>query len=222
MGDACMAGSPVAAELWPLCGWYHDGMTAIGARITAEEFARLPEDPAGGRMELVNGEVVVAPPAGEEHGWIEKRLARRFDEAIEDAGLGLVFAESGYILRRSPDLVREPDVSIRRSSSRGVGRGYFEGTPDVAVEIVSPNDAAHDVQRKVGEYLAAGVTRVWTVWPETRSLTVHSPGGASHTYAETDVLRDDALGFEVPGFSLPVADIFPPLRSDTNETTPAN
>ena len=161
-------------------------------------------------MELVNGEVVVAPPAGEEHGWIEKRLARRLDEAVEDAGLGLVFAESGYVLGRSPDIVREPDVSIRRSRSGAIGRGFFVGPPDVAVEIVSPNDAAHDVQRKVAEYLAAGVARVWTVWPETRSVTVHVPGGASQTYAAEDTLRDDALGFDAAGFALTVADVFPP------------
>ena len=167
-------------------------------------------------MELVNGEVVVAPPAGEEHGWIEKRLARRLDESIEDAGLGLVFAESGYVLRRSPDIVRGPDVSIRRSLSGAIGRGFFVGSPDVAVEIVSPNDVAHDVQRKVAEYLGAGVARVWTVWPETRSVTVHVPGGASQTYGADDTLRDDALGFDAPGFALTVADVFPPPAAAPN------
>lgn len=194
---------------------YHAGMTSVGVRLTAEEFARLPEDDSGGRMELVNGEVVVAPPAGEEHGWIEKRISRRLDEAIEDAGLGLVFAESGYVLRRSPDVVREPDVSIRRSPSGVIGKGFFVGPPDVAVEVVSPNDVAHDVQRKVAEYLAAGVGRVWTVWPETRSVTVHQPGGASQTYATDEVLRDDTLGFDAPAFSLPVREIFPPLANES-------
>lgn len=198
-------------------------MTAIGARITAEEFARLPEDPAGGRMELVNGEVVVAPPPGGQHGLIENEVAKRLNRLIDFIGRGVLLHNAGILIRRSPDVVRAPDVAVFRDLQPGdIPPGYLVAAPDIAVEIVSPNDAAHDVQRKVGEYLAAGVTRVWTVWPETRSLTVHSPGGASHTYAESDVLRDDALGFEVRGFSLAVADIFPPLRSDTNETTPAN
>ncbi len=192
------------------------GMTSVGVRLTAEEFARLPEDDSGGRMELVNGEVVVAPSPGGQHGLIENEVAKRLNQLLEQVAHGVLLHNAGVLIRQNPDVVRAPDIAVFFDlRPTDVPPGYLVETPDVAVEVVSPNDVAHDVQRKVAEYLAAGVGRVWTVWPETRSVTVHLPGGASQTYATDEVLRDDTLGFDAPAFSLPVREIFPPLANQS-------
>lgn len=169
-------------------------------------------------MELVNGEVVVAPPPGGQHGLIENVLAKKLNRLVDDIGRGVLLHNSGILIHRSPDVVRAPDIAVfAKLRPQDIPPGYLASPPDVAVEIVSPNDVAHDVQRKVAEYLAAGVARVWVVWPETRSVTVHVPGGASQTYTAEDTLRDDALGFDAPGFALIVADVFPPMATAPND-----
>lgn len=73
------------------------------------------------------------------------------------------------------------------------------------IDVVSPNDEAADVNEKVREYLAAGVLLVWVVYPESRSINVYRASANNSQLSETDVLSGEDV---VPGFSLPVREIF--------------
>ena len=93
---------------------------------------------------------------------------------------------------------------------RGVGmtadrQGWLEVAPDLAVEVVSPNDSSSDVTDKVGAYLNAGVRLVWVVYPRKRQVHVHQPGGDVRI-----VFGDGALDGEqvLPGFRLPLAELW--------------
>ena len=84
-------------------------------------------------------------------------------------------------------------------------RGVLEGPPDLAVEVLSPNNRPAKVARKVADYLAHGVGLVWEVDTDARTITVHRPRALPH------VLRGDGVldGEEVlPGFHIGVADVF--------------
>lgn len=123
-------------------------------------------------------------------------------------------AETGFVLARDPDTVRAPDVafvSMERLEAE-VRRGpYFEGAPDLAVEVLSPGNASAGVAAKIRDYLTAGAKAVWVVDPSSRTLTVHRPGPASgrppEILSETDTVDG---GSAVPGFRLPVREIFEP------------
>ncbi len=52
--------------------------------------------------------------------------------------------------------------------------GYVYIPPDLAVEVVSPNDSAYEVENKVVEYLGVGVPLVWVIFPESRTAYVLS------------------------------------------------
>ena len=77
------------------------------------------------------------------------------------------------------------------------------------MEVVSPSNTAAEMERKVAEYLAAGSQRVWVVYQATRRnprrVIVHRADGTAITYAGDDVITDEEL---LPGFSLPLSDIF--------------
>jgi Uma2 family endonuclease len=77
--------------------------------------------------------------------------------------------------------------------------------PDLAVEVVSPNDRANDVQEKVGEYLAAGTRLVWVLWPRSRSVSVHAGRGVTHELGPDEELDG---GEVLPGFRVRVANLF--------------
>src|SRR5919206_2667519 len=110
--------------------------------MTAEELWRMPDD--GQRHELIAGELTTMPPSGFEHGRLTARLTASLSRHVRTHGLGEVLAaETGFLLARDPDLVRAPDVAFvsrERVAAAGEVAGYCPGAPDLAVEVVSPND----------------------------------------------------------------------------------
>lgn len=180
--------------------------------LTADEFYRLSDPPHGGKMELVYGKVVIQMPPAGKHGERAVRISVALQAFADRTGLACVTGETGYLLATGPDLVRGPDVALvlrsRLPGSDLAEEGYVPVPPDLAVEVVSPNDLARDLLQKVGEYLDAGVPRVWVVYARTRSVVIHAPGQLERILLEGDVLDAGALGIEGGDFTLPVADIF--------------
>jgi Uma2 family endonuclease len=180
--------------------------------MTVEEFERLPDPSAGERMELVRGVVVLAPPADTGQGRRSFRIGRWLDDFVEAHQLGAITGEGGYLLAEDPDIVRAPDTawlsSQKHERQSGRETGYFKGTPNLAVEVVSDGDRDVEVTEKVEDWLRYGTDRVWVVRPRQRTVTVHRSEAQPHVYASGDVLTSEDAGFPVEGFELPVGRIF--------------
>ena len=182
-------------------------MSVVTAVITAEDLERMLFGEQ--RVELVRGEVITMAPAGAEHGEIAGFTFGVLFQFVRAHSLGSLYAaETGFVLARNPDTVRAPDVAFvaaeRAAQQRG-RTGFFEGPPDLAVEVVSPHDTAEEVEAKVLDYLEAGARMVWIVRPRTRTVTVY------RSLREVQVLRPgDTLdgGDVLPGFAVPVETIF--------------
>ncbi|MBI4491533.1 MAG: Uma2 family endonuclease [Chloroflexi bacterium] len=176
--------------------------------LTADELARLPDDRK--RYELVRGELRTMPPAGAEHGMIAARLCARLLAHVEPRRLGDVFAaETGFLIERDPDTVRAPDaafVAAGRFPEGHLPAGFAPLAPDLIAEVVSPFDAAAQVEEKVHEWLRAGVRLVWVIHPATRSVTVYRSLAEVRVLTEVDPLDGTPV---LPGFTCPVRDLFP-------------
>jgi Uma2 family endonuclease len=181
--------------------------TAAQRLITAEEFFHLPNPPDGSRQELVRGVIVTRPPPGGRHGACCSRIDRRLGNHVDANQLGTVCAnDTGFISERDPDTVRGPDISFwSKKRLPEVPEGYIEIPPDLAVEVVSPNDHYSRVQKKVRHHLTHGVRLVWVVDPEDRSVTVYRSLQGT-MLDESAVLSGEDV---VPEFSCPVAELFP-------------
>lgn len=175
--------------------------------VTAEELLQTPDD--GLRRELVRGEVRKMPPAGNVHGRIAVNMTTPLDQHVRENGLGVVFAaETGFKIASNPDTVRAPDVAfVRRERVEATGdvEGYWPGAPDFAVEVVSPNDPYTEVEEKAGDWLEAGVRMVVVVDPRNRTASVRRSSSEITVLSENDTLEGSEV---VPGWSLPVRDIF--------------
>ncbi|HKS92499.1 MAG TPA: Uma2 family endonuclease [Tepidiformaceae bacterium] len=185
-------------------------MTTIEKLVTVEEFARLPDPRDGGKMELVDGRVVVMSPVGRRHGQIAGYLYETIEEFVGEHALGEVGFEVGFRLVPGRQGVRAPDVHfVEASRVPGLpDDGFIDGPPTLAIEVISPEDRANDIQQKVNDYLAAGTTRVWVVEPKTKTVTVHHPGGDSHTFQSGETLASGDAAFATAGFALPLDDLF--------------
>lgn len=105
--------------------------------------------------------------------------------------------------------VRWLDVAFHRldrlTPERATREGHCTVVPDLVVEVVSPNDLAEDVNRKRGEWLAAGAALVWVVFPDVREVHAYSSDGTVRIFRASDALTAAPV---LPGFSTPVADLF--------------
>ncbi len=174
--------------------------------LTASDYWHLPDN--GMQRALVRGEVVETMPPGGRHGVIAALLISLLLLWTRTGARGVVGVESGFVLARKPDTVRAPDVFYVRPSripANGVPVAFWEIAPDLAVEVVSPTESAEEIREKVRDYLAAGTSLVWVVYPGTEEVVVHTPDGLARTLGVDDTLSaPDAL----PGFSCGVAELF--------------
>jgi len=180
---------------------------------TAEEFWEISHRPenANKRLELVEGEIREMTPAGGEHGEVTFDLGLFVGNFVKKHNLGRVTAaETGYVLFKNPkgkDTVRGPDIgfiSIERAPQPFAGK-FIPMPPDLAVEVVSPEDAADEVDEKVQLYLRYGVRLVWVVYPKTKAIIVHT-ADSMYRLSVNDTLDG---GDVLPGFTLKVSEIFP-------------
>ncbi|PDW02580.1 Uma2 family endonuclease [Candidatus Viridilinea mediisalina] len=181
-------------------------LTLTPVLMSAEAFQALPE--RARQCALVRGELVETMPPGGKHGVIALRLGARLERWAETGNYGVVGTESGFILQRDPDTVRSPDLFFVCAAAlppTGVPEAFWAQAPDLVVEIVSPSETAEEVRAKIHDYMAAGTQLIWVVYPRTREVLVHRPGGAIQAYAEEQRLEDAAL---LPGFGCRVAELF--------------
>ena len=174
------------------------------AITTAEQLLKAGEI---GRCELIRGELRRMNPSGGEHGRITGKLTCAVGNHVMSRQLGSFYAaETGFLLSRDPDTVRAPDVAFTRAERAAPPmRGFVPGAPDLAVEVLSPDDRPGYVRDKVAEWLEAETRAVWVVDPRERTVTVHEPQLAPVVLGEQDLLPSGAV---LPGFELAVGDLF--------------
>ena len=175
--------------------------------MTAEALLEMPAD--GFRYELIRGELKKMPPTGYAHGKYELSIGASLAAHVKANRLGDASGgDAGFMLESNPDHVRAPDVAfVRRERAEVLGEvsGFFPGAPDLAIEIISPNDRYSEVEEKVADWLAAGTLAVIVVDPRRRSVKISRSLVNAIVLTEADTLAVEDV---VPGWRMPVRDIF--------------
>lgn len=179
---------------------------AIPAVLEPEDLLRMPD---GDRYELVDGlpkEKVMGAKSDEIGGL----LLTQFNNFIRPKKLGRAYpSQSGFqCFPKKPKLVRMPDasfVSAARIPAGGTPDGYIKVAPDIAVEVVSPNEEYEEVEAKVAEYRSAGVKLIWVISPKSKTVLIRRLDGTCAEVGEAGTLSGEDV---LPGFACPVAELF--------------
>jgi Uma2 family endonuclease len=178
--------------------------TTTTRRVATEDDLRaMPED--GRKYELVDGEIRVSP-AGDRHSQIALQLGAALLTFAKERRLGHVFgADAGF--RLPGGNVRSPDVSFvaaGRFPDERVPDDWGRVVPDLAVEVISPNDRPRHVLDKVGEYLEVGVRLVWVIEPRHERAAVYRSFSDVRKLVRDDVLEGEDV---IPGLRIALSDV---------------
>ena len=194
-------------------------MTAQVKTMTVEEFW---DEYAGKPYELIRGVPVLlgskgtdsrkngeALPTGYAHSDVEHLVSHHLGHFIDKNPLGrILVGEAGFQL--APDVLRAADIAFVSSEKLKTitePQKYLPFAPDLAVEIVSPGDTSSEIQDKLDLYLEAGTRLVWIVYPDLRKVVTHDSTGRTKSLGVDQTVDG---GDVLPGFQVPVRDLFPP------------
>src|SRR4030065_2551515 len=161
----------------------------------------------GYKHELINGEFTMVP-AGFEHEIIVANIVFILKKFVSEHKLGAVCGPDLGCWMKSENL-RCPDVSfIRKERLQKLDRlpkGFFKGSPDLAVEVLSPSDTIEGVHGKIVEYFENDTKLAWVVNPEEQTVTLYHSLYPHKLLTNKDVLDGDSV---LDGFSVPVSALF--------------
>jgi Uma2 family endonuclease len=73
------------------------------------------------------------------------------------------------------------------------------------VEVVSPNDTVGKLNRKINDFLNAGVPLIWVAYPETKTVQVQRLDGSAKLLKIGDFLEGEDI---LPGFRVELTALF--------------
>jgi Uma2 family endonuclease len=180
---------------------------ATQTTLTLEQFLALPEQEEDGtHYELSAAELITLPPPGFRHAAIVVRIATLLSTTIDRQEYIVAAGDVGFVLDSSQGsaTIRGADVAVNRRESIGepVPVGLFKGAPLVAIEVISPGNRAEDLERKIEQYLTAGSSEVWVVYPDTSRVYVYRSGERNPQVVVDGESFESVLGhrFAVAGF----------------------
>lgn len=160
--------------------------------------------------EVIDGKRVRTPPMGVFAVWIASRLARFLANFVDDK-LGRAITEALFHLPAPINHDRRPDVAFvsydrwPKTKPMPAIDNAWDVVPNLAVEVVSPNDSIDELEQKIAEYFRAGVQLVWVVHPTRGKVHVYQSPTQIAVLSKHEVLDGGSV---VPGFKLALTDLF--------------
>ncbi|MEM7773079.1 MAG: Uma2 family endonuclease [Cyanobacteria bacterium P01_A01_bin.37] len=178
---------------------------------TDAAFIALPDD--GHRYEIVDGELVDMGNSGALHGHICSTLMILLGGYVRLQQLGAMF-DSSTAFKMKNGNKRSPDISFfakeRLQGLQELPTGFLDGAPDFVVEVLSPGNTVEEMDDKIEEYFENGTRLVWVISPTQHYVLVYrSAQEPDRLLKSVDSLDGEEI---IPGLTLPVADLFQPLR----------
>lgn len=183
-------------------------MSVLEKEWTEEALMRLPEN--GYIHEVVGGELVMSPKNNFQHGSIFNRLFLALAHFNRQHRLGIVRgSDIGFWMQnrncRAPDISFIPKARLEALAFKPTSRRFFPGAPDLAVEILSPNNTRAEIDERLKDFFASGTQVAWVIDPDQECAEVCQSMTERKLLGSGASLEAERL---LPGFKYPIADLF--------------
>jgi Uma2 family endonuclease len=175
--------------------------------VTYEEWLRMPEV-TDFIEEVVDGEILIMPPAKWKHAVIVANLRDALVAQLNRREVQVVDGSFGLVIRKAPLTSRVPDVAVFLKSTIVEQDGYIHSAPQLVVEVLSPGNIRRERERKLADYASLGIPEMWVVSPKARTVEV--------LYLESGFLRSAKTLTEgvlepkqFPGVQIQISEIWP-------------
>ena len=175
--------------------------------VTYEEWLRMP-DVTDFIEEVVDGEILISPPAKWEHALIVTNVRHALVAQLDRREVQVVDGSFGLVIRKAPLTSRVPDLAVFRKSTIVEQDGYIHSAPQLVVEVLSPGNTRRELERKLADYASLGIPEMWVVSPKARTVEV--------LYLESGFLRSAQVLAQgvlepkhFPGVQIQIAEIWP-------------
>ncbi|HBR17858.1 MAG: hypothetical protein A3G39_08365 [Deltaproteobacteria bacterium RIFCSPLOWO2_12_FULL_43_16] len=171
-------------------------------KLTYEDYLLLPE---GMRYEIIEGELFMTPSSRTIHQRLILRIARLIEDFVKEKGLGEVFIAPYDVILSKHDIVKPDIIFISKQRSGIITELNVQGSPDLAVEILSPSNKEIDLILKKKLYAAFGVKEYWVVDPANKYVKLFNLGKTGYMEAKTgNILKS----FVLKGLEVDISGIF--------------
>ena len=184
-------------------------MTSVISKLTYDEFQTLPRD-GSKRFELIEGEVFMTPSPNTKHQTAAANLFLALGNFVRSRNLGRVFF-APYDVVFSKWTALEPDLLFIREDrlTMIITDANVRGAPDLVIEILSPSRRSYDRETKLRVYEAGGVSELWYVDPEERTVEILNRGPKGRYVLTATLSGNDAISSQVlPELKLALAEVF--------------
>ncbi len=177
--------------------------------MTLEEFLELPEQKPA--LEYDDGVVTQKVSPQGQHSRLQFVIAQLINRIAESAKLAMAFPELRTTFGGAS---RVPDVSVYRweripLTPDGKVANRFTEPPDIAIEIVSPEQSVNAPIRRCLRFIDQGVQIVLLIDPDDESVIRFGPNGSARALHGSDPID---LSEVLPGFELTAHELFESLR----------
>jgi Uma2 family endonuclease len=176
---------------------------------TDDELMSLPD---GNRYELINGELVDMGNSGALHGYVCSILVMALMNYILPRKLGIILDSSTAFTMQNGNK-RSPDISfVSKANLQGLEQlpdGFLVGAPDLAIEVLSPNNTIAEIHQKLVEYFENGSRLVWVINLKQHYVLVYrSAQEPDRLLKQSDMLDGEDV---IAGFTMPLSELFQKL-----------
>lgn len=179
--------------------------------LTAAEFSheRIEFPDAGQWAELVRGVPMMLEPPDSEHGTVVLNLSKALAAYVHESLNGYPCFDLGLLLETAPDTVLYPAISYFFTGERfaEADKEYTDTVPGLVTELLTSRARKHNLEQRIGFYLARGVQTIWLIDPQQRAVFVVDRTAARQRLTEFEHLNGEPL---LAGFQIKVADLFTP------------
>ena len=179
-------------------------MKTLPPRLTPDDLLAMPD---GDNYELIDG-IPKEKPMGAQSDEVAAAIISALHTFVRKQRLGHTYGSQTGFRCFPNNRVRKPDCAFvasgRLPNDRSPG-GDITIAPDLAVEVVSPNDTYEEVVTKLMDYKSAQVKLIWVISPETKTVLIRRLDGTCAELGEAGTLSGEDV---LPGFTCPVAELF--------------